>query len=226
MTVGAGIRYGDLAAYLHRQGFALHNLASLPHISVAGACMTATHGSGDALGNLATAVLAMELVTGDGDVITLSASDQDERFLGTVVGLGALGIVTRLTLRVEPAFEVRQAVYLDLPLETACARLDALFGGGYSVSLFTDWRAERFHQVWVKRRADEDELPGELFGARQASKPPTPCRDIQRGLYRAARSRSDRGTRDCRIFAWSLPRAVERSYRASTLSHVDSPRRR
>src|SRR5437879_2590536 len=56
VTVGGGITYGQLCGQLHSQGYGLHNLASLPHISVAGACATATHGSGDRNGILATAV--------------------------------------------------------------------------------------------------------------------------------------------------------------------------
>ena len=116
----------------------------------------------------------MELVTADGDVITLSPGETGEGFYGAVVGLGALGVVTKLTLRVEPAFEMRQGVYLDLPLEAALHHFDALFAGGYSVSLFTDWRADRFHQVWVKKRAGEGELPREVYGAKRAAEPVHP----------------------------------------------------
>ena len=116
VTVEAGMSYGQLCPYLHEQGFALHNLASLPHISVAGACATATHGSGIRNGNLATAVSALELVTADGDVLTLSRDKDGDTFLGAVVNLGALGVVTRVTLDVQPAFAMRQDVYEDLPL--------------------------------------------------------------------------------------------------------------
>jgi FAD/FMN-containing dehydrogenase len=73
VTVDGGVRYGELCATLNSAGFALHNLASLPHISVAGACATGTHGSGDHSGNLATAVSALEVVTADGEVISLLA---------------------------------------------------------------------------------------------------------------------------------------------------------
>lgn len=174
VTVEGGIRYGELAVYLHERGFALHNLASLPHITVAGACMTATHGSGKGLGNLATAVLSLEMVTADGELLTLSAEEPGDRFFGAVVSLGALGVVTRIRLRVEPAYQVSQAVYLDLPFETALDRLDELFAAGYSVSLFTDWRADRFHQVWLKKRTDEGRLPDRLLGARRSWEPVHP----------------------------------------------------
>src|SRR5687767_10301224 len=104
VTIEAGLRYGELCRQLHRAGYALHNLASLPHISVAGACATATHGSGERHGNLATAVSAMELVTADGQLMVRSREDHGDEFDGMVVGLGGLGVVTKLTLAIEPAF--------------------------------------------------------------------------------------------------------------------------
>src|SRR5277367_5902252 len=117
VTVDAGITYGQLCPYLESKGFALHNLASLPHISVAGACSTATHGSGEKNGNLATAVSALELVTANGDVLKLSRKDDGDVFRGAVVGLGALGVITRITLDVQPTYAMRQYVYEDLPLD-------------------------------------------------------------------------------------------------------------
>ena len=116
VTIEGGVRYGQLGAYLQREGLALRNLASLPHISVAGACATATHGSGERNGNLATAVSAMELVTATGDLVTVSRATHGDQFDGMVVSLGALGIVASLTLDVVPAFDVRQDVYENLPL--------------------------------------------------------------------------------------------------------------
>lgn len=154
VTVEAGVRYGDLGRFLEREGWALHNLASLPHISIAGACATATHGSGNNNGNLATAVVALEMVTADGNVVTLSR-ERDGEFAGVVVGLGALGIVTKVTLRIEPTFAVRQTVYENLPLAQAESHFDAITGSAYSVSLFTDWQNARFSQVWLKRRASD-----------------------------------------------------------------------
>ena len=155
VTVSAGVRYGELAARLHAEGYALANLGSLPHISVAGACATGTHGSGEHNGNLATAVSAMELVTADGQLVTVSRSADGDHFPGMVVGLGALGIVTSLTLDLEPTFDLRQYVYQDLPGEDLREHFDEIVGGGYSVSLFTDWTSARINQVWRKRRVDE-----------------------------------------------------------------------
>ncbi|MCI0579764.1 MAG: FAD-binding protein [Chloroflexi bacterium] len=151
VTVEGGVRYGQLCQQLHREGYALPNLASLPHISVAGACVTATHGSGDSNGNLATAVSAMETVTADGEVVVLSREEHGEQFQGAVVGLGGLGVVTKLTLDIIPTFDMRQDVYENLPLAQLEDHFDDIVSSAYSVSLFTDWRSARFNQVWFKR---------------------------------------------------------------------------
>src|SRR5687768_7972697 len=155
VTVEAGVRYGNLARWLHEQGYALHNLASLPHISVAGACATATHGSGDRHGNLATAVSAMELVTGNGDLVVLSREQDGEQFEGAIVGLGGLGVITKLTLDVSPTFQMQQDVYENLPLTELEEHYDELTSSTYSVSLFTDWRDSKFNQVWLKRHVPD-----------------------------------------------------------------------
>ncbi len=167
-TIGAGMTYAQLCPQLHRAGFALHNLASLPHISVAGAVATATHGSGDGNGNLATAVSALELITAEGDIVTLSRERDGERFAVAVVSLGALGIVVRITLDLLPAFEVRQQVYERLPLAQLEAHFDAIMAGAYSVSLFTDWQTEDVNQVWLKHRlpdAADDRPAASFYGA-------------------------------------------------------------
>jgi alditol oxidase len=174
VTVEAGIRYGQLCQWLQREGYALHNLASLPHISVAGACATGTHGSGDRNGNLATAVSAMEMVTGAGDVIILSREQDRGQFLGAVVGLGGLGVITKLTLDISPTFEMQQDVYENLPLADLENHFDELFSSAYSVSLFTDWRTTTFNQVWLKRKIPDGaspELEPMLFGATRATRP-------------------------------------------------------
>jgi alditol oxidase len=151
VTVSAGLRYGELAVELNKTGRALANLASLPHISVAGACATGTHGSGNANGGLATAVQAMEMVTADGDLVTVRRAAEP----GAVVALGALGIVTRLTLATVPAFEVAQYVYDDVPLAQVRDQAGQLFASAYSVSVFTGWGGERTGRIWFKRRTDE-----------------------------------------------------------------------
>ena len=165
VTVGAGIRYGELAQELEREGIALANLASLPHISVGGAVATGTHGSGKRNRSLAAAVVGLELVTGSGDLVRFTTSDPD--FEGAVINLGVLGIVTRLELKVEPAFEVEQTVFERLPLENLLQNFDGVTGAAYSVSVFTTWRdPDVADSVWVKRRPDQDApLEETLFGA-------------------------------------------------------------
>jgi xylitol oxidase len=186
VTVDGGIRYGELATILDDAGWALANLASLPHISVAGACATATHGSGTANGNLATAVSAMEIVVATGDVVEVSRDDDPELMDAVIVGLGALGIVTRLTLAVQPSFAVRQRVFEHLSMPAALDHLDEIMADGYSVSLFTSWRADVIEQVWRKRRvdsADSDDAVAARLGAAPAqhdvhpitSLPAEPC---------------------------------------------------
>ncbi|MEU4533262.1 D-arabinono-1,4-lactone oxidase [Streptosporangium sp. NPDC023825] len=155
VTVGGGVRYGELSRWLHERGHALPNLGSLPHISVAGACATATHGSGIANGNLATAVSGLELVTADGEITVLSREKDGDRFAGAVVALGALGIVTRVVLDVVPAFEVRQYVYENLPWARMEEHFEEILSAAYSVGLFTGWTGSGIDQVWVKRRDGE-----------------------------------------------------------------------
>jgi xylitol oxidase len=170
VTVEAGVRYGELCRWLDREGFALHNLASLPHISVAGACATATHGSGDGNQNLAAAVSGLEIVTADGELSHLAGEDQ--QFHGAVVNLGGLGIVTKLTLEIRPNFQMQQDVYVNLALANLETHFDQLTGSGYSVSLFTDWRDAAFNQVWVKRHVPDGvsiKADAELFGAKLAT---------------------------------------------------------
>jgi xylitol oxidase len=149
--------YGDVATQLQATGWALGNLASLPHISVAGAVATGTHGSGVGNGSLATAVAALEIVGPDGEIRTVARGDAD--FEGSVVALGALGVVTAVTLDVEPTFDVRQDVFTGLGWDVLAADLDTILSSAYSVSLFTRWTPAGIDQVWVKSRTDTDQMP-------------------------------------------------------------------
>jgi xylitol oxidase len=160
----AGFKYGALAESLATEGLALGNMASLPHISVAGAVATATHGSGDTNGNLATAVAALEMVTSSGELVRAARGDAD--FNGLVVGLGALGAVTRITVDVEPAYRVRQRVFEGLGWDALSEHFDEITSSGYSVSVFTRWR-ETTDQVWVKSRVTDvpEHVRSDLFGA-------------------------------------------------------------
>ncbi|WP_439559367.1 D-arabinono-1,4-lactone oxidase [Dyadobacter sp.] len=172
VTVNGGLKYGQLSPVLHQKGFALHNLASLPHISVAGACATATHGSGDENGNLSTAVAALEMVTANGEVIKLSRKNDGEKFNAAVVNLGALGVVTQVTLDVEPTFMMGQYVFENLPLSQLKDNFEKIESSGYSVSLFTNWANQDIAEVWVKYKEGSDAFKPEkeFFGARLATK--------------------------------------------------------
>lgn len=154
VTVEGGARYGELGRELQRAGFALHNLASLPHISVAGACATATHGSGEGNKCLAGAVVGLELVMAEGDLVALTRERDGDELAGAVVSLGALGVVARMTLAIEPTFEVRQLVYERLPAAQLESHFDAIMGAAYSVSFFSDWNEREVSEVWLKQRAD------------------------------------------------------------------------
>ena len=167
VAVSGGTRYGELTTELQARGWALHNLGSLPHISIAGACATGTHGSGDGNRCLAAAAAGIDFVGGDGELVHLTRDDPT--FAGAVVALGALGIVTRLTLAVERSYDIRQDVWLDAPLGTVLEHLDEVMAAGYSVSMFTDWsRPDTIDKVWVKGRAEAPVADGRLWGARPA----------------------------------------------------------
>jgi len=181
VTVAAGITYGQLSPYLHSQGFALHNLASLPHISVAGACSTATHGSGEENGNLATAVSGLEFITASGEFIKISRQHDSETFQGAVVGLGALGVITKLTLDIQPTFMMRQYVYENLPLREVTDHFDAIESTAYSISLFTDWKKQRMNEVWIKSRVENErsfDAGPTFFGANRATRNMHPIAEL------------------------------------------------
>lgn len=181
VSLGGGMTYGNLIQILNDEGVALHTLASLPHISVAGAVATAAHGSGVTCGNLATAVAALEIVTSSGEIVKAERGEPD--FDGLVVGLGAFGVVTRITLDVQPAYEMKQQVFEGLSWKALYDHFDEITSRGYSVSIFTCW-GETNEQVWVKSRVDESDLVEDnLFGATAATVDrhpivgldPTPC---------------------------------------------------
>ncbi|WP_308466359.1 FAD-binding protein [Rathayibacter soli] len=186
VTVPAAMRYGDVGIRLHEQGWGLGNLASLPHICVAGAIATGTHGSGNRNGNLSSAVAAIEFVDGTGELVTLRRGDPD--FGGAVVAVGALGVTTAVTLDIRPTFQLSQRVYTDLRWDRVLTDFDAITDNAYSVSLFTNWQGETVSQVWVKSAigahtaadsgagsavasASASPADDEFFGARAATVP-------------------------------------------------------
>lgn len=178
VRISGGVRYGDVAPELEKSGRALSNLASLPHISVAGAIATGTHGSGDRLGSLATAVRSVTLLTTSGEEKTISRGDDE--FGGVPVHLGALGVVTSLVLDTEPTYRVAQYAYDGPRWEAILADYDAVTALGDSVSIFTTWTdSERADQIWVKTRAEgvNERFVADL-GARPADGPRHPIRGV------------------------------------------------
>lgn len=172
VTVGAATRYGDLAEPLDAAGYALANLASLPHCTVAGSVATATHGSGQHNQNLAAAVAGLEMVTAAGEVRTFTRGSNE--FPGVVVGLGALGVVTKVTLDVVPSYQVRQQVFDHLPWDAALDCFDEIQDAAYSVSLFTNWVGDTVDQVWLKNIEGQSELRSDFYGASAADGPRHP----------------------------------------------------
>jgi xylitol oxidase len=167
VTAGAGMSYGALAAWLQDRGWALGNLGSLPHISIAGATATGTHGSGSRNRILSAATAGLEYVAADGEL--RKADRLTPGFPGMAVGLGAFGIVVRVTLDIEPTYLVRQDAYTGLSWDRLLADVDGVLSAAYSVSLFTDWSGESLRAAWVKRRVEDAGavVPDEFFGARR-----------------------------------------------------------
>ena len=187
VRVAAGLSYAGLAPRLDREGLraAQHGLAAA-HLG--GRRLRDRHprlrGGQPEPGRGRRP--ADQIVTADGDIAELRRGD--DSFPGAVVHLGGLGVVTHLVLEVVPSFEVSQRVYENLPLEVLDDHFADIMASGYSVSMFTDWRAPRLTQLWIKQRTD---------GAPHA--PHLPARRADHGsavVYRAARpGRAEPGAR-------------------------------
>ncbi len=148
VTVSGGMKYGELVPALAASGRGLTNLASLPHITVAGSVATGTHGSGAGRPGLASAVQAVELLTADGELRWIDATDR--HFDGVVVSLGALGVVTRLRLSTVPHYEVRQDAFLGMSWGELIARVNDVLSASYSVSVFGRWTGSGPDHIIVK----------------------------------------------------------------------------
>jgi len=191
VSVTGGTRYGVLAAELQAHGYALHNTGSLPHISVAGATATGTHGSGDRNGILSTAVSGVELVTADGSLVTVDRSNPDLKALA--VGLGAFGVMTRVVLDMQPTYLVRQDVYRNAPWDSVLEAFDEVMSSAYSVSLIGDFGSPLVRELWQKTRVesvpDDDEqpepVPASLHGGTwydDAEEPPDHALNVRAGI--------------------------------------------
>lgn len=167
VRVAAGLKYGELAPMLHEQGWALDNLASLPHISIAGSISTGTHGSGINNKNLANQVLSLDLVTAEGELRHIDRANP--AFNAVVVGLGMGGVVYQYELKIEPTYQIRQVIYPNIPLDVLQRNFDGIMGTAYSVSYFTDWSSEQVGNLWCKFR-DGELIPESIGGCAQADK--------------------------------------------------------
>jgi len=167
VTVAAGLKYGELAPELHKQGWALNNLASLPHISIAGSISTGTHGSGIKNQNLANQVLSLDLVTAEGELRHIDRTNP--AFNALVIGLGLGGIVYQYELKIEPTFKIRQVIYPEIPLDILQRNFDQIMGTAYSVSYFTDWGTAQIGNLWCKFR-DSEVIPESVGGKAKADK--------------------------------------------------------
>ena len=182
VRVAAGLTYGELAPVLHSQGWALNNLASLPHISIAGSISTGTHGSGIKNQNLANQVLSLDIVTSEGELRHIDRTSP--AFSTLVIGLGLGGIVYQYELKVEPTFEIRQVIYPQIPFDILQRNFDQIMGTAYSVSYFTDWSSDQVGNLWCKFR-DHEVIPESVGGISKAeskyhpipSVDPTACTD-------------------------------------------------
>jgi len=120
-------------------------------------------------------------VRADGDLVKLSGDSDAATFTGAVVGLGAIGVITKVTLKVQPTYKMKQYVYENVPLSQATEHFDAIEASGYSVSLFTDWRNKNINEVWIKTRLEpgqEFKTTPEFFGGKLATKNLHPIAEI------------------------------------------------
>lgn len=167
VKVAAGLKYGELAPILHQQGWALNNLASLPHISIAGSISTGTHGSGINNKNLANQVLSLDLVTAEGELRHIDHANP--AFNAIVVGLGLGGVIYQYELKIEPTYQIRQVIYPSIPLDVLQRNFDGIMGTAYSVSYFTDWSSDQVGNLWCKFR-DNEVIPESVGGCTKAEK--------------------------------------------------------
>jgi FAD-linked oxidoreductase len=127
VRVQAGIALHELNAELDRHGLALENLGDIDRQSLAGATATGTHGTGAGLRNLSSVVREVELMRADGETVSLTDDDDPDGWRAARVSLGALGVVTAMTLKTVPAFRLR-GVDGPAPLDRTLERLDELAG--------------------------------------------------------------------------------------------------
>ncbi len=169
VSVSAGTSYAQLARYLEANGWALENLASLGEITVAGAIMTGTHGSGSSNTVLSNAVVEIEMILASGEKLLLNQQNLEE-FNGFIVSFGALAVFTRLKLKIVKSFSIKQIVYENITSKSVSEYFDEIFDNAYSVSYFNSWAKNSTGQIWMKFLSDKDTstLPKNAFGGNLA----------------------------------------------------------
>lgn len=157
VTVQSGVRLSDLNVALHDRGLAMPNLGDIAYQSIAGATSTATHGTGAKLGGIATQITGMRIVTGDGTVVECSEAQAPEVFHAARVGVGALGIISTVTLQCVPAFNLR-AVEAPERVDKLLADLDEHVSDNDHFEFFwvphTGWALTKWNN-----HTDEPEAP-------------------------------------------------------------------
>ena len=165
VTVQAGIRLDALNRELHEAGLAMPNLGDIDRQSLAGATATATHGTGIGLGNLATTIVGMEIVDGRGEIISCDGHHRSDLLHAARVGVGALGIVTRLTLQCVPAFNLH-AVETVEPLDGLLNDFEQHMAGHDHMEFFWIPGARRAHVKRNNRTDGPPRPPSRLAAAR------------------------------------------------------------
>jgi len=186
VLVPAGMQYADVCRYLETKGWALFNTASLGEITVAGAMLTGTHGSGSNNPVLSDCVEGIEMVLESGEIFNISREDSDE-FFGFVISLGALGVFTKLKLKIVESFSIKQFVYENIGIQSISENFDDVFDKSYSVSYFSNWKKNSTGQIWMKFLDNNNfpQLPsvwldGNIANANQHPvkvNDPSPCTD-------------------------------------------------
>jgi L-gulono-1,4-lactone dehydrogenase len=177
VTVQAGITLADLCEELDLRGFALENMGDVGYQSLAGATATATHGTGVRFGNLSSRITGLSVVTAAGDVITCSGEDNADVFEVARVGLGALGVVSTITLQCVPAFNLH-AVEEPMRVDDVLTDFDGFMAGEDHVEFYwvphTGWALTKRNRRTdepvrprgrVKEFADDILMPNVAFGA-------------------------------------------------------------
>uniref|UniRef100_A0A915D0Y3 FAD-binding PCMH-type domain-containing protein n=1 Tax=Ditylenchus dipsaci TaxID=166011 RepID=A0A915D0Y3_9BILA len=180
VTVQAGITYTDLIPFLQSIGLAIPMMASLGEISIAGAINTAVHGSGAGIGNLATQVLGLQMVLADGSVVQYSKGQNDTELAAATVGLGALGIVTQVTLQAQPTYNLAINVFENMDMSVLDTQLYNITHSGYAINMWSTFGTPGvLDQVWITTKVDSNGVNAygnvsQLYGAPAATAQSSP----------------------------------------------------